>query len=92
MNKAEFISAVADRANITKKESEEVINAVLDTIADALAEGEKVVLSGFGTFEVRERSERVGRNPQTGEEIKIAGSKVPALKVGKLLKDSINRA
>ena len=91
MNKTDFINIVADKANITKRQSEDIINVVFDTLAEALVDGEKIVFSGFGTFEVRERAERVGRNPQTGEEIKIAGSKTAVFKPGKTLKDDINK-
>ncbi|MCS1352615.1 HU family DNA-binding protein [Mechercharimyces sp. CAU 1602] len=90
MNKAEFIGKVAEKADITKKDATEAVDAVLGSITDALREGDKVQLIGFGNFEVRERSARKGRNPQTGEEIEIKASKVPAFKPGKQLKDSLN--
>ncbi len=89
MNRAELVEAVAEKAAITKKDSEKVLTAVLDSIAEALAKGEKVQLVGFGTFEVRHRQAREGRNPSTGETIKIAAQKVPAFKAGKALKDSL---
>ncbi len=90
MNKTELIAAVAKAAKLSKKDSESAITAVLDTITDALVNGEKVVLVGFGTFEVRERAARIGRNPSTKEEIKIPASKAPAFKAGKGLKDKVN--
>ncbi len=90
MNKTELVSSVAEKAEITKKDAEKVVSALLDSIKDALAAGDKVQLVGFGTFEVRERAARTGRNPKTGEEIKIAATKVPAFKAGKTLKDAVN--
>ena len=89
MNKSELVAIVADSANLTKKEAENVIDTFLDAIADALVEGDKVVLSGFGTFEVRERASRSGLNPRTGEEILIPAQKTPAFKAGKILKDRV---
>ena len=89
MNKAELISAVAANADVSKKEAEAVITAALDVITNALKEGEKVQLVGFGAFEVKARAERIGRNPKTKEEIKIPASKVPVFKPGKALKDAI---
>lgn len=89
MNKAELINAVAARADVSKKDAETVIAATLDTITAALQEGEKVQLVGFGSFEVKKRAERLGRNPKTKESIKIPASKVPAFKAGKALKDAI---
>ena len=89
MNKAELIAAVAAAAEISKKDAETAVNATLDTITNALKEGDKVALVGFGTFEVRERPARKGRNPQTGEEITIEASKLPAFKAGKALKDAV---
>ncbi|MBQ9124557.1 MAG: HU family DNA-binding protein [Acholeplasmatales bacterium] len=89
MNKSELVAIVADSANLTKKEAENVIDSFLDAIADALVEGDKVVLSGFGTFEVRERASRSGLNPRTGEEILIPAQKTPAFKAGKILKDRV---
>ena len=90
MNKTELVSAVAEKADLTKKESERVINALFASIEEALAKGDKVQLVGFGTFEVRDREARKGRNPQTGEEIEIPATKVPAFKAGKALKDAVN--
>jgi DNA-binding protein HU-beta len=89
MNKTELISKVAETTELTKKDATKAVDAVLDAIAEALKDGDKVQLIGFGNFEVRERAARKGRNPQTGEEIEIASSKIPAFKPGKQLKDSI---
>ena len=89
MNKTELISAVAAKAEMTKKDAEKAVNAVISSIQGALAKKDKVQLVGFGTFEVRQRAARTGRNPQTGKEIKIAATKVPAFKPGKSLKDSV---
>ena len=89
LNKTELIGAVAEKAEMTKKDAEKAVNAVLASIEEAMAEGDKVQLVGFGTFEVRSRAARTGRNPQTGKEIKIAATKVPAFKPGKALKDSV---
>lgn len=90
MNKPELISIIADKANITKKDAEIALTTVFDAIAETLKSGEKVVLSGFGTFEVRARSARQGRNIQTGATILIDGSKAPVFKAAKVLKDAIN--
>lgn len=90
MNKTELINAVAESAELSKKDAENAVKAVLQNIEDTLAKGEKVQLIGFGNFEVRERSARKGRNPQTGEEMEIAATKQPAFKPGKALKDSVN--
>ncbi len=89
MNKNELVTAVAERTGLSRKDSDRAINAVLESIQDALAKGDKVSIVGFGTFEVRERGARTGRNPQTGEVINIPSSKVPAFKAGKFLRDSI---
>jgi DNA-binding protein HU-beta len=91
MNKAELVADVADRAGLTKKDAEKAVNAVVDTIESALTKGEKVSLVGFGTFEVRTRAARSGRNPRTGATLRINASKVPAFKAGKALKDSIGK-
>lgn len=91
MNKTELIAAVAQEANLTKKQAEAALAAVTGTITNALVEGDKVQLVGFGTFEVRSREARNGKNPRTGEVIKIAASKVPAFKAGKALKDEVNK-
>ncbi len=90
MNKSELISVVADKTNATKKEAEGMVGAVIEAITEALKENDKVVITGFGTFEVHERAARTGRNPQTGEEILIEGSKAPVFKAAKQLKDEIN--
>ncbi|CAM3394203.1 HU family DNA-binding protein [Marinicrinis lubricantis] len=90
MNKTELIAKVAETAELSKKDATKAVDAVFDAISEALQSGDKVQLVGFGNFEVRERSARKGRNPQTGEEIDIPASKVPAFKPGKALKDGIN--
>ncbi|TFE00416.1 HU family DNA-binding protein [Jeotgalibacillus sp. R-1-5s-1] len=89
VNKTELINAVAESAELSKKDATKAVDAVFDTVQDALAKGDKVQLIGFGNFEVRERAARKGRNPQTGEEIEISASKVPAFKPGKALKDAV---
>jgi DNA-binding protein HU-beta len=91
MNKTELITAVAESAELSKKDAENAVKAVLQNIEETLAKGDKVQLIGFGNFEVRERSARKGRNPQTGEEMEIPSSKQPAFKPGKALKDSVNQ-
>ena len=90
MNKTQLIEAVAAKADLKKKDAEAAVNAVTAAIAEALKAGDKVQLVGFGTFEVKERAAREGRNPKTGEKITIAASKHPAFTAGKALKDSIN--
>ena len=90
MNKAELIEAVAEAADLNKATATRAVDAMLTGIADALKKGEQVALVGFGTFEVRERAARAGRNPQTGETINIKASKAPAFKAGKALKDAVN--
>ncbi len=89
MNKTELVDHVVEKTGMMKKDSEKAVNAVLDSITDTLAKGEKVQLVGFGTFEVRKREAREGRNPSTGETIKIAAQKVPAFKAGKALKEKV---
>lgn len=89
MNKTDLINQVAEAAELSKKDATKAVEAVFDAIQNTLANGDKVQLIGFGNFEVRERSARKGRNPQTGEEIEIAASKVPAFKPGKALKDAV---
>lgn len=91
MNKTELIAAVAENASLTKKDAEKALNAVVESITKALKGGDKVQLVGFGTFEVRKRGARTGKNPRTGEAIKIKASKVPAFKAGKALKDIVNK-
>ena len=91
MNKTELIMAVAEKANISKKDADTAVNAVIDTIVETLAKDEKVQLVGFGTFEVRSRSERQGRDPRTNSPITIPASKVPAFKVGKAFKAAVDK-
>jgi len=90
VNKAELITAVAEKADLTKRDVETVVNAITEVIEEALTKGEKVSLVGFGTFEVRDRAARMGRNPQTKQEIKIPATRVPAFRAGKSLKDRIH--
>ena len=90
MNKSDLIAAVAAKTGETKKNAEASINAVVDVIAETLAKGDKIQLVGFGSFEVRARAARKGRNPQTGKEMKIAAKKAPVFKAGKALKDAVN--
>ena len=89
MNKAELIAAVAEKTGLSKKDSEKAINATFETVTTSLEAGEKVQLVGFGVFDVKERGTRIGRNPKTKEEIKIAASRVPTFKAGKVLKDAV---
>lgn len=91
MNKTELISAVADASELSKKDAGKAVDAVFETVMDTLSESEKVQIIGFGTFEVRDRAARKGRNPQTGEEIEIPASKVPAFKAGKALRDAVRK-
>ena len=91
MNKAELIAAVAEKTGMSKKDTEAVIAATLNTITEALAEEEKVQLVGFGSFEVKKRAERTGRNPKTKETIMIPASKVPTFKAGKAMKDAVSK-
>ena len=91
MNKTELVAAVAQKAEISKKDAEKAVNAVTAAITDAMCSGDKVQLVGFGTFEVRTRDARKGKNPRTGEDNNIAASKVPAFKAGKALKDVVNK-
>ena len=90
MNKADLIAAIAAKTGETKKSAEASVNAFVDVITESLVEGDKVQLVGFGSFEVRKRAARKGRNPQTKEEIKIPASKAPVFKAGKALKDLVN--
>lgn len=90
MNKNELIANAAERSNLTKKDTEAALKAITDTITEALKNGDKVQIVGFGTFEVSERAAREGRNPHTGETMKIAASKAPKFKAGKALKDAVN--
>jgi len=92
MNKSELIDAVAETADISKAAAGRALDATLDSIAEALKDGDQVTLVGFGSFQVKHRAARLGRNPQTGEEIQIAEARVPGFKAGKQLKDAINIA
>lgn len=89
MNKTELVAAVAAKAELSKKDAEAAVNAVFDSVKDALAEGDKVSLIGFGTFSVKTRAARTGLNPRTKETIEIPESKVPAFKAGSVLKDAV---
>ena len=91
MTKTELINAVAEKSALTKKDAEKAVSAVIESITEALASGDKVALVGFGTFEVRDRAAREGKKPATGEAITIAASKVPAFKAGKALKDAVSK-
>ena len=91
MNKTELIAAVAEQSGLSKKDAEAAVNAVFDSVKDALAEGDKVSLIGFGTFSVKTRAARTGLNPRTKETIEIPESKVPAFKAGKGFKDVVNK-
>ena len=90
MNKTELIAAVAEKAELSKKDAEKAVKAFTDAVSEELVKGGKVQLVGFGTFEVSERAARTGKNPQTGAEIKIAACKAPKFKAGKALKDAVN--
>jgi len=87
MNKNELIAELSAKANVSKKDAENVLNAFLETVQDAVKNGDKIQLVGFGSFEARERAARVGKNPQTGAEVQIPACKVPAFKAGKAFKD-----
>ena len=91
MNKTELIAAAAESAGLTKKDTERVLNAALDAITASLRNGEKVQLSGFGTFETKDREARVGRNPHTREAIEIPATRVPTFKASKSLKDTVTK-
>lgn len=90
MNKSELIAAIAEQAEISRKDAENALKAFTDVVTQELVKGNKVQLVGFGTFEISERAARTGRNPQTGEEMQIAASKAPKFKAGKALKDAVN--
>jgi nucleoid DNA-binding protein len=90
MNKSELIAAIAENSGVSKSKAGYVVDAITDAIANALKKGESVQLTGFGTFKINKRAARIGRNPQTGKEIKIAAKNVPAFSAGKVLKDSVN--
>ena len=91
MNKAELIDTMSKETNLTKKDVESVLNSFVNQVSNALSKKDKVQLVGFGTFETRNRAARTGRNPQTGEELKIAAATVPAFKAGKALKEAVNK-
>ena len=91
MKKTELIAAVAEQSGLSKKDAEKALNATIDTIIKAVAEGDKIQLTGFGTFEQRQRNARTGVDPRTGNTIEIAASKVPAFKAGKGFKDIVNK-
>lgn len=90
MNKTELIAAMAEATGMTKKDSEKALNAAVESITAALVKGDKVQVSGFGTFEIKEREAHMGHNPQTGEAMEIAASRVPSFKASKTLKDTVN--
>lgn len=90
MTKAEFAAAVAEKTGSTKVEAEKSVNAFLDIVKETLMKGEKITFTGFGSFEVSQRSARTGRNPQTGAELKIAASRLPKFSAGKTLKEAVN--
>ena len=90
MNKTELVAAIAEQAELSKKDSEKALKAFIDVVTAELKKGEKIQLVGFGTFEVIERAAREGRNPLTGEKMQIAASKAPKFKAGKALKDAVN--
>ncbi|TNC80548.1 MAG: DNA-binding protein HU-beta [Oleiphilus sp.] len=90
MNKSELIDAIADSADISKAAAGRAVDAVVESVTGALKKGDQVTLIGFGTFSVKERAARTGRNPQTGAEIQIAAAKIPSFKAGKALKDAVN--
>ncbi|MBD8972651.1 MAG: HU family DNA-binding protein [Lachnospiraceae bacterium] len=91
MNKTELVAAMAEKTELSKKDAEKALKAFTDVVAEELTKGEKIQLVGFGTFEVAERPAREGRNPRTGETMKIAASKAPKFKAGKALKDIVNK-
>ncbi|TDN09355.1 HU family DNA-binding protein [Lactobacillus crispatus] len=91
MNKSELVKSVAEKADLSRKDATDAVDAVFSAITEALSKNEKVQLVGFGSFEVRSRAERKGRNPQTGEEIKIPATLIPAFRPGKTLKDAIKK-
>lgn len=91
MNKAELINAAAEKAGLSKKDTEAAVTAAIDVITEALSKDEKVQLVGFGSFEVKSRAARIGRNPRTKEQIEIPASKIPVFKAGKALKDTVSK-
>ncbi|MEQ1621265.1 MAG: HU family DNA-binding protein [Methylococcales bacterium] len=90
MNKSDLIAAIAEHSNLTKADAGRAVDGIIKSIETALVSGESVTLVGFGSFEVKERAERKGRNPQTGQEITIAAARLPSFKAGKSLKDAVN--
>ena len=90
MNKADLVAKVAEKSGVTKKDAEKAVAGIFAAVQEALAAGDRVQVLGFGTFEVKERAARIGRNPQTGEELQIAASKNPSFKPGKALKEAVN--
>ena len=92
MNKSDLVALVAEKLGATKRDAEASLNAVVESITESLVKGEKIQLVGFGSFEVRKRAARKGRNPQTKEEIRIPASKAPVFKAGKVFKDAVNNA
>jgi DNA-binding protein HU-beta len=90
VTKTELVNAIAEKAELSKSDSEKALKAFVDTVTEALKAGDKIALVGFGTFSVGDRAARVGKNPQTGAEIKIPAAKVPKFKAGKALKDAVN--
>ena len=91
MNKTELVAAVAEKAGMTKKDAERVVNATIDTIIQNLSKGEKVQISGFGNFEVKDREARVGRNPRTKQTIQIPATRLPVFKASKVLKETVSK-
>ena len=91
MNKSEIVATIADELDVTRKDAEKAVDTVFKMITQALEDGDKVVISGFGTFEVRTRVAREGRNPRTGEIVYVPAQKTPAFKAGKVLKDAVNK-
>ena len=91
MNKEELVQEIAKKASVTQKEAAEVLAALIETVQKTVSKGKKVTLVGFGTFEARKRAARIGRNPQTGKELKIPATKVPAFSAGKKFKDAVNK-
>jgi DNA-binding protein HU-beta len=91
MNKAELIAGMTEKSGLSRKDAENALNAFIQSVEESLSRGEKVQLIGFGSFEVRDRAERTGRNPQTMEEITIPASKVPVFKAGRAIKDMVNK-
>ncbi len=89
LNRAELVTAIAGKSGLQKKDADRAVGAMFEVIEEALAQGDKVVISGFGSFEVRDRAARTGRNPQTGQEIQIAATKVPVFKAGKTLREAV---